>query len=223
VPAGAPLDTSAHGHYTFTVTATGRNGESTAVSVAYSVAGPPTVVISSPKDGGVYTRGQSVGVNFGCSDDQFGPGLADCSAPLEIDTSHVGTFTFTATARSVDGQTGSGTVRYRVAYPSNRFRIYRLRARRDGRISLRVSLPGPGTLSIAESAGAPSFRLSRLQMKARRAGTIAVMLQPGARGRAFLARRRTAVGVRLAITYTPAGGVARTMRLSVRVPAQARR
>jgi hypothetical protein len=119
VPNGAPIDTSTRGQHTFTVTATSEDGKSTPVSVSYTVAGPPSVAITSPSDGATYTLGEVVGIGYSCAEDQFGPGLESCSVPGVVDTSTTGTFPFTATVTSLDGQTATATVHYNVVAQPN--------------------------------------------------------------------------------------------------------
>lgn len=120
-PNGAPIDTSTRGPHTFSVTAVSNDGLSTTVFVSYTVAGPPSVSITSPADGGTYTVGQLVGVGYSCAEDPFGPGLATCSVPATVYTSTTGTFPFTASATSLDGQTTTVTVHYTVVAPQTRF------------------------------------------------------------------------------------------------------
>ncbi len=120
VPAGAAIDTSTRGPHTVSVTAVSKDGLSTTVFVSYSVAGPPSVWITSPGNGASYTPGQLVGVGYGCAEDEFGPGLASCSVPAAVDTHATGNFPFSASAASLDGQSAMVTVHYNVVVPPNR-------------------------------------------------------------------------------------------------------
>jgi hypothetical protein len=117
VPSGAPIDTSTPGQHPFSVTAVSKDGLSTTVPASYTVAGPPSVFITSPADGATYTQGQVVGIGYGCAEDQFGPGLVSCSVPPAVDTSTPGTFPFTASVTSRDGQSATKTIHYNVVAP----------------------------------------------------------------------------------------------------------
>lgn len=119
VPDGAPIYTATPGQYTFSVTAMSEDGSSTTVSATYTVAAPPSVWITSPTNGATYTVGEVVGVGYGCAEGAFGPGLASCSVPGAVDTHTTGTFSFTASATSLDGQTATATIHYNVVAPSN--------------------------------------------------------------------------------------------------------
>ncbi|MGD0980486.1 MAG: hypothetical protein ABR946_03290 [Solirubrobacteraceae bacterium] len=116
------LDTSTTGTFAYSVTATSTDGQTTTATVHYTVAGPPTAVISSPADAQTFNLGQHVPTAFACAD-PTGPGIASCldatasASPGVLDTSTTGTFAYTVTANSTDGQTASTTIHYSVAPP----------------------------------------------------------------------------------------------------------
>jgi hypothetical protein len=87
-------------------------------------AGPPSATISSPGGGSTYTPGQSVATSFACSQATGGSPVASCtdsngsaSATGTLDTSTVGTFTYMVTAVSADGEIGTSSISYSVAWP----------------------------------------------------------------------------------------------------------
>ena len=120
---GSAIDTSAGAHE-FTVTATSQDGQTAGKTVKYTVAGGPSVTITTPAEGAMYKHGETVDASYSCSDGEGAPGLKPgsegCSGPVAngapIDTT-AGAHEFTVTATSQDGQKASRTVKYAVAGP----------------------------------------------------------------------------------------------------------
>jgi hypothetical protein len=119
---GGTLDTSAPGQHTYTVTATSLDGQTAVSTITYSVAGAPTVRISTPVSNATYTQRQAVRADYSCAEGAGGPGLkpgnAGCAGTVSsgapIDTSALGTHAFSVTATSTDGQTTTTTADYTV-------------------------------------------------------------------------------------------------------------
>jgi hypothetical protein len=124
---GAPIDTSSTGGHSFTVTATSQDGDSTTTTYDYTVAAPPTATIISPENNQTYTLNQGVPTSFSCNEGASGTGLASCAdsngatSPGALVTSAAGSFVYTVTATSKDGQTGKAVIDYSVVYvaPTN--------------------------------------------------------------------------------------------------------
>ncbi|HEY6472880.1 MAG TPA: hypothetical protein VIY26_08315 [Acidimicrobiales bacterium] len=118
------LDTSAYGVHSYAVTATSTDGLSATTSVSYTVAAPPTVSITSPASGGTYTLNQSVLTAFGCTEGAGGPGISGCqdsnnqTSPGLLNTSSLGTHTYSVNAASGDGLSGQASISYTVVSPN---------------------------------------------------------------------------------------------------------
>lgn len=118
VPSGSPINTSALGERTFTVTATDRAGNTTTVSHVYTVVDTtsPTVSLVTPADGATYQQNSTVNAQYSCSD--LGSGIASCSGSVPngspINTSILGSRTFTVTAQDNAGNTATVTHTYTV-------------------------------------------------------------------------------------------------------------
>jgi hypothetical protein len=125
---GAPLNTSSVGQKTFKVEATDAAGNSASRSVTYSVVdnAPPTIALTAPADGAVYTLGQRVLAAYSCADQPGGSGVASCEGTVPsgaaIDTSSFGEHTFEVRAADGRGNAASTSVTYSVVYPFDGFK-----------------------------------------------------------------------------------------------------
>ena len=118
------LNTSNIGAHTYTVTAVSQDGQGATKSINYTVIGPPTATITAPANNQTYNLNQSVSTSFSCSDSINGPGIQTCTdsngatgGTGALDTSTAGAHTYTVTATSKDGQTGTKTINYTVIGP----------------------------------------------------------------------------------------------------------
>jgi hypothetical protein len=98
---------------------TASSSQAPEVKITYRV-GPPTASITTPADGAAYDRGEHVASRFTCLEASGGRGIASCldqhghPSGSAVDTSTIGQHTFTVTATSMGGLTGTATVTYTV-------------------------------------------------------------------------------------------------------------
>ena len=130
---GTAIDTSTAGTKTFTVTARDNAGNQTVKTVEYTVVAPPPpadttapiVTVTSPVENDETVMGAALTASYSCADEVNGSGVASCVGTVAngggLDTSGVGTKTFTVTARDNAGNQTVKTVSYRVIWPFSSF------------------------------------------------------------------------------------------------------
>ena len=208
------------GAHVLTVVATDADGLASTASVTYtstvSAVALPPVAIHSPRQGGTYRLGQAVAARYSCAATGTGPPLTSCvgtvRAGRRIDTTTLGTHTFTVSATNADGNSTTEAVTYRVVHTTNHFTVVRLSATRSGTARVALKLPGPGSVRVLATAWNTARRASRRHVaygtaavSARRGGRLALVVAPTAAGRALLRTQGARPVIALAVTYTPTG------------------
>jgi hypothetical protein len=241
---GSPIDTATTGPHSFTVTATSNDGLTSSVTHRYTViANPaPTAQIGSPADNQTYTLGQFVPTSFSCSEGSGGPGISSCTDSNGaggndgmLNTSTPGSFAYTVTAVSQDGESATATIRYSVTtpnttgttvtLPSNHFTISHIKVHHNGVVDFDIAVGGPGIINVLETAwksdevasaasasvllqpATGRFVFARGHRVAIGAGRLPVKVIPWSRGKRLVNRHHYGVRIRLWITYTPTGGL----------------
>ncbi|HEX3688453.1 MAG TPA: Ig-like domain-containing protein [Solirubrobacteraceae bacterium] len=211
---------NAFGAHVLTVTATDADGLTSTASATYtstvSTVALPPVEIRSPRQGGTYRLGQAVAARYSCAATGTGPALTSCVGTVRarhrIDTTTLGTHTFTVSATNADGNSTTEAVTYRVVHTTNHFTVVRLSATPSGAARLALKLPGPGSVRVVATAWNTAGRASRRHIaygtaavSARRGGALTLVVAPTAAGRALLRTKGARPVIALAVTYTPTG------------------
>jgi hypothetical protein len=94
-------------------------GEEPEVQITYTLP-PPSIGIPSPANGAVFTQGQPVNADYGCTPPETAT-IEECSGPVAngaaIDTATLGTHSFTVNAKDSEGGEASKEVSYSVLAP----------------------------------------------------------------------------------------------------------
>jgi YVTN family beta-propeller protein len=119
IPVGShPIAVSSDGTHVWVANA----DENTVSEIPTSYISPPEASIESPASGGTYQQGALVTTKFSCTDGEGAPGIESCTdsnggsgGSGVLETSTLGSHTYTVTAKSTDGQTGTRSISYIVA------------------------------------------------------------------------------------------------------------
>lgn len=198
------------------------DGASNGDTESLTVIGNPTITLSSPANNAVFNYGQKVTAHYGCQEAAGGPGITDCEGNIDdsdtdtasgsaLNTTTPGSHTFTVSATSDDGLVVTDTVNYKVR-PSNKVVVSALKAHPGGSVSFKLAIPGRGTVQLLEKGGPGHVVFARKTIKPGGKEKISVKLVPSSAGAALLSSQ-SPVATRLAIEYTPKGGVARTITI----------
>jgi hypothetical protein len=190
---------------------------------------PPTVTVTNIKKKATYSFGQVVRPKYTCTQPSDPAALANCSAGDDLgntivsggklDTTTPGTHTLTVTATSSDGLSTSDNINYRVL-PDSRFTIAGVSPKRRGALGFVLALPGPGTVKVVELGpkhaivGTDTVKVTQkrhltVDLKPTKAGV--KLLKPATGSGSSKGSRAVKLGVKLEVSFTPTGGVKRTI------------
>ena len=120
---GYPIDTSTAGPKLFTVSSTDRYGNTNSVTHSYTIAPndvlPPQAVITAPVEGATFDLASTVAAAYTCADNVALAAADGCVGTLpvgsNIDTSVIGTHSFSVTATDAAGLTATTSSSYMVS------------------------------------------------------------------------------------------------------------
>ncbi len=193
-------------------------GASSAGSAAtLTVIPPPTVTVSHIKNNAKYAYGEVVRPTYSCAQPEDAAGLTGCSAEDDLGndiasggalkTQIPGSHSLTVSATSDDGAVTTDEIDY-IVLPNNQFIIAKVTPRHHGALQFQLALPGAGKVTVVELAGTKTFGQHLGSVASQRKLNLTV--KPTATGRALLKQSKS-VKVTLQVTYTPKGGVKRTV------------
>jgi hypothetical protein len=177
----------------------------------------PTVSVTHVRNNAKYAYGEVVRPRYACAQPADPAALSDCSAADDLgnnvasggalDTRSPGPHSLTVSATSVDGLVTTDTVNYTVL-PDNHFTISKVNPKPGGALAFQLALLGGGRIKVLELAGTTTFGSYTGRVSGKRKLTVTV--KPTPHGTALLTASNT-VKVTLEVTYTPKGGVKRTV------------
>jgi hypothetical protein len=204
---------------------------SSAVGVAQTltVLGAPTVAVTGIKNKATYSFGQVVKPKFSCTQPGDPTALSGCSAGDEIgdtiasggklNTTTPGRHTLSVIATNSVGLSTTDDFNYRVL-PDSRFTITNVSPKHRGALGFVLALPGPGTVKVLELGpkhavvGTDTLKVTqkrhlKVDLKPTRAGV--KLLTPAKATGSAKGSGAVKLGVKLEVSFTPKGGVKRTV------------
>jgi uncharacterized repeat protein (TIGR01451 family) len=162
----------------------------------------PAGVRVAPSPGATNTCGGTVGAEPEAGAVTLGSGTigagASCAVSVAVRGAAAGTFDNAVRVTSPDSPPGNTAHAAVVVVPSNAFKLSHLRGLR-----VNVKVPGAGKIVARETSG---FLVASASVRAKRAGTVHLLLKLTKRGRQLLRGHR----VTLHVTFTPVRGRPRT-------------
>jgi hypothetical protein len=197
-----------HSNSTGPVTSTEGGASAGGDTEKLTVVGDPTIDVTAPRNNATFNFGQKVSAKFACAEAANGPGLVDCSVSDDngntveapgglIDTNVAGPGTLTFSATSADGLIVTQSINYKVL-PDNKLVVTKVKANKQGDVSLTVAVPGTGKLTALVTAGATD--LSSWTATIAGAKTLRLTIKPNSQGRAALVRKPPTLTLKLGFT-----------------------
>jgi hypothetical protein len=189
--------------------ASSAGASSAGASASLTVLSPPTVTVTTPAANASYSLGEKVTVSYACAETDAPAALQGCTAQDDLgntvttggllDTKVPGQHQLTVQAFSASGLVADQTVDYTVL-PANTFVLKSLSGT-GTKVGFRLKLPGAGKVVVKAFAGKSKVGSETINVAAER--TIQVSLPVSAPS--------GTTAVKLQISYTPTGGVKRTL------------
>jgi hypothetical protein len=195
-----------------------------APAAALTVLEAPTVgTVTGIKNKATYSFGQVVRPKYSCAQPDDPAALSDCSATddlgntiasgAKLNTTTPGAHMLSVTATNSVGLSTTDDFNYRVL-PDSRFTINNVSPKRRGALGFVLGLPGPGTVKVIE-LGPKHVVVGTETVKVTQKRKLKVDLKPTKAGTKLLTPVKGAppvkLGVKLNVSFTPKGGVKRTV------------
>jgi hypothetical protein len=194
-----------------------------AATQTLTVLSAPTVTVTGIKNKATYSFGQVVRPKFSCTQPVDPTALSSCSAGDELgdtivsggklNTTIPGPHTLSVLATNSVGLSTTENFDYRVL-PDSRFTINNVAPKPRGALGFVLALPGPGFVKVLE-LGPKHAVVGTAAVKVTQKRKLKVYLKPTKAGAKLLTPVKGAppvkLGVKLEVTFTPKGGVKRTV------------
>jgi hypothetical protein len=197
---------------------------STGDTESVTVLPPPTLTVAKIKNNAKYAYGQTVKPTYTCTQPVDPTALEDCSAVDDLGnsigsggalkTKDPGKHTLSVTSTSTDGLSTEQDFNYTVL-PDNRFTVSHLQAKKGGSLAFQLRLPGAGAVKVVGLAP-KNVTFAKYNGKVGQLRTLKLTIEPTPAAKKLLTppaskTASTRVKLKLTITYTPKGGVKKTV------------